>query len=788
MRLLRFVFVVGLLGALAAGIVLETPALYARSGARDVDRVRGYDVTPGAGPAFALPGGDGLLRLVTNAIVPAELGGEDSAYAILVEIAHPDGTVDTRPIHLKSHRTGARFGIDDPCFDRDGTPIADGRHVDLVLDPPAAPGTLVRVTGLGDTPSVVRAWSWQPREGAERARRRLALDTEGRRRLGEPLGVLSWDHLTDAERARWTTGHFARLSANGRPGVEHVSHDLLVRAVQPEEVDAAALPTRIASPLTWLANGPTVATISVASTPLTAPATLELRRVAVDTEVLGRWDVGPGAEAHTWSGTLPEGPQTLVLTSSAPTDIALAARLPGTAAVPPLPSADPVDVPPATITLRATPVGPGQEAVLDAELPADVRVRTVEIEVWSAAAVDPALTVTVHGARQDAVDVVRPVLAANPYDVVVDAYGAETPLRGPARVKLLLPADADEVHVAADTAAFLRFRVPFHLSDADPGPPDPLRRIGLDDAPAARSWVRPTRPTEEVAIAVKPRVEPAPPPAPPPTWLAVSLDPSGLVQRFEALERVAGELTGRLLTEVTGGLVRLRAGAGQTRARWSFEVLDDALLGTSVPFSLDGQPAGTIRAALTRGTVRLPTLAPGEHTVEAHPPPGLRLFVNLPPAASERAASYRARTVWRVSQPVRVSVRTDGRGPRALNIVVYHPSTGPRDDVSLVATVDGGAPRRREHGTYERSTPSRRAWTLPAAAHPDAAVLVDGDRASIGLPRTVIVPLGDDLLPGLHTVLIQANTSLYMRFFAVTPPGLATETPSQPWDLEGADE
>lgn len=782
MRALRALLLLLLLAGLAAGIIWQTPILFAGSGAPPVQRVRGYEADGIRDPVFALPGDDRLVRLVTNALVPAASGGEDAGYSISVEIERPNIPLEARLLYLKTHRSGPRNGTEDTCFDNDRNPIADSRHVDLELDPPAPPGTLIRVKKLGNTPTIVRAWSWQPRAGVERARRLLALDPGQRRRLGEPIGLRSWDHMTEAEKERWTSGHFSRLAATGRPDLEHHPHDFYVRDVERPETDEESVPTLVSSPLTWLTNGPAQATLTVRSTPITVPATLELRRVSDQETLLGSWQIGPGSSPILWSGDLPTGPQTLVLRSSTPTLVNLEMLIPGVSQIPQLPSSELLRTDPSTVTLRAAPVRPGQDAVLDAELPRNTEMRTVEIEVWGTEAVDPSLTLTAVGPNHRTVDRIRPVLADNNYDVAVDALGAEHSLRGPARLKLLVPADAHTVSVAVDAGALIRFRLPFHTSEEDPGPPSTLRPVGVPDGPASRSWVRAKSPQEEVEIRLKARIEPVPPPPiPPPSWMAISLDPLGLVQRFEALERLTGELTGRVLTEVNGR-VRVQAGTGKTRAHWSFEVQDSSLLGSSVPFLLDGQAGGTIRAALSRGTVRFPPLEPGVHTVEAQPPAGMRLFVNLPPALGASAPTYRARTVYRVSQPIQLTVRTDARGPRALNVVVYDRSASPRDDVQVTATVDGGSPRRRDHGVYTRATPNRRTWPLPVPTHPDAAFLVDGDRENIGLPRTLILPLGDDLVPGLHTILIQPDRGLYMRFFAVTPPDLSDNSPH--WEPE----
>ena len=46
----------------------------------------------------------------------------------------------------------------------------------------------------------------------------------------------------------------------------------------------------------------------------------------------------------------------------------------------------------------------------------------------------------------------------------------------------------------------------------------------------------------------------------------------------------------------------------------------------------------------------------------------------------------------------------------------------------------------------------------------------------------LILPLGDDLAPGNHSILLQSDQSFYMRFFAVTPPELASEPATLDWE------
>ncbi len=760
-RALRFGVLFLTLAGLAGAVVLERPALSAGAAQADARRVLTYDLSAAA-PTFPLSGGDRLLRLVTNAILPADAADADVPYTVEVAIARPGEPVETRTLALVSHRTGARNAGVDACFDRAQTPIADSRRVDIPLDPPAPPGTRVTVRTAAAVPALVRAWTLQPRANPERTDRLLALYPELRRDIGDPLGLVNWDHLTDAERNALHDEGYARLAASGRPGVDHVFHDMYVRDVPPVRTALSGPAVDLSRPTTWVVTGPAPVRLRV-SAPQGSPAThVTAWREDGTITPLGDWDIGGDAPDVDATFEFPAGQQVFAVRAADATPLQVEVDAPE-------------ELPAATLHLHAAAIGADTVAILDAEQPAGAGARTVEIEAWATTDADPKLTLQTISASGTRTDTVPLTLPANDYDSWRDEAGAIHALRGPIRVRLLVPADAREVHVGSDVAALVRFRVPFHDAPEDDPQPPTLRAVGLSTDPAQRSWVRPIRPTEEVEILVQPRLEPLPLPTPtPPTWLAASLDVLGLAERLSVLEPIRGPAIGRFLTEVAAGTpLRVHtSAAGTTHARWSYEVDDTAALGASVPLTVDGSDTATLRLATRRGTLRLPALSPGDHVLEARPPKGARMFVNLPAAAGQNAPAYRSRTVWRIgTAPVRITVNLRGAGPRGLNIVAYDPATGERPAVRWTATLDGGAPRRRTQGVYTRSTPARRTWTLPAAAHPEPAVRVDGERAAIGRPRTVSFPLGDDLTPGAHVIEIRADQPMNLRFFVVEPPG-----------------
>lgn len=775
----RLLAVLLVLGALGGFVLAEMPALRAVSGERDIERVRAYELGLGADPTFAVEGGDRMIRLVTNALVTAEAGGADVDYAIAVGIRRPGQDVEERTLYLRSHRSGPLTGEPDPCFDARGTPIADPRHVDLPFEPPAPPGTLVSVRAVGPIRSLVRAWSRQPRASAARAERLLALYPELRERIGESIGIGAWDHLRAEERAALTENQYKRLAAVGGPGDGYALHDFYARAAEAPIAEAATPPTDLSRPVTWILNGPAEVTVRVAlagADAAGADVPVHLRDRMADAGDLALFRLAAGDPEATWSGKISPGLHTLELVADGPGTWSVDVVAPGTAQVPPLGDAAPIHVGPSVSRLLVSPIGPDETVSFDAEAPSNGRYRMLEIETWGATERDPLLTLRTVARSRSTVDQLQTELAENRYDRWVDETGAVRSVRGPQRVKIVVPTDAVRVEVSASAPAFVRLRVPFHAADdAEQSDALAVRSVGIDDGPAARSWVRPLGDAPQIDLLVYGRMELVPPPPPPPTgWYAHTLTPSGFVPRFESLEKVSSPFPAKVLTEVAAGrpVVVRASDTNRASARWSYEVQDLAWLGTSVPLFLDGADAGQLVLGLSRGTYRLPPLGPGEHTVSAAPPAGVRLFVNVPPA-NPAAGAYRARTVWPVGPGgIDVPVWISKYGPKAVDVVLYDRYGTARPDVEIAMEIDRGSPRLRDQGPYTRATPPRRTYTLPAA-NPGAASarLLDGSRTEIGLPRTLYFPLGDDLDEGSHVLRIRTSRPSYARFFVLLPPG-----------------
>ena len=767
--------------AIAAGTAFELRVLWGRSAdPAALHRVTAVALNAGAEARFALPGGDELLRLVTNGLPPAALApGADLDYTLHVSVQTPDGTVVvSRDLGFRSRETlvTTAMGIQSSAVDPAGGRIADSRRLDLPLPGPQPPGTVVTLSAVGPVPALVRAWT---REERSRADQRLRSFGEAdASRASALLGVPSWDHLDEPERAALSRDRFVRLAALGRPGTDHQLQTFYTRAIDLNPAAEAVPDADATRGLVVPLQGPAALRVHLRAAAGTVK--VSLRRTGAETQELGAWTLDALGEGATWEGLLPDGLHNLEIRSDGP--VYASVEAPGTAHVPALADEAISPVEPVELRLEASPASATEPAVFDAEGPDEPLARLLDVELWGPPG-RLAVGVRLLDAKGQATELRGEVeLSASGFDVAVSEEGVASAIAGGARLRLLLPRQARTVEIRPAQDALVRFKVPLRtdldeVSDpiAEDGEGLRLAHAGQPDPAPRWSTVRALSPERAVSIRTYARVEAViPPPVPAEGAAAASLSPLSGAVRLAALEPVAPGETEHVLTEIPGDrVVRTHAPRGASRARLTYEVEDFTLLGRSVAVTLDGQPAGAFTPAMSRGTHRLPTLSPGFHTLAVDAPPGLRVYANLPPAPGDGAVASRQRTVWRFG-PGPISLEVPA-GVRAINVVIYDPSSGPRPDLVLSATIDGGAPRRREAALYTRLTPSVVRRSLPAASAPVEAHLVDGDRPSIGRARAVIIPLGDDLTPGDHRVTLRPSREITARFFSYPPSGAVFE-------------
>lgn len=753
------VFVAALLG-LGAATFSELRTLATTDTAERPQLVGAYRVDEAHSTTFPLPGGDRVLRLVTNALGEPDATGE-IAYALDVELRSPAGDVLlTRRIALTSRRSLLDPADPDsaPAFDGKGTPIADPRRFDLPLPEVTEPGAVLVIRSAG-APLLLRAWTARALTDTERAIRQLG-------QLGEDLDV---DVLPDAERLRdvereaLASWRYVRLAAAGRPGVDHAVQAFQVRAI-PERVVTTLTPTIDASHgLSVLVQGPAKVRVLGAGLGTTVHATVTLGGASI--QQVGAADVSSTDEAVLWEGVVPGGVHSVELRADGP----LRARVegPASAAVPPGPSDDLAELASNEQWLEVAAAG-ADPAVLEL-----AGARRVELEVWTASPGPVALTVS-SGGQSRGIEVVtsRDSLAA-----LMLTGQPPAPAATATTVRLTVPPGAQYLDVRSDPPAWVRFRVP--LDDGAmgaPTPPEPVRVRGVAVDEPRWTTVPAASATTTAQLLRFARVEPTEPPPPPTVGLSCRVVPAAAPERLTVLEPVGADSLVPRRTELpTDRPLRLRLDVPRSRARVRYEVEDLDRLGAEVPVMLDGAQVGVITAALSRGTLPLPPLAAGAHTLAASAPPGMRLLTDLQTAPGETATSWAARTVYQLSAGgLRVAVPISADGPRGLDVIAYHPSAGaPR--ATLRASIDGGTPRLIPLGIYETRTPSSVTRGLGPASGEGAAMRVDGVREPIGTARTVVVPFGDDLAPGVHWVEVHASEPLWVRFFvmstdAVCPP------------------
>ena len=760
------------LAVLAAGTWAELRRLGSGGPRDESTRVSACVVDGTWSASFPLPGEDSVLRLVTNAIVPAESpAGGDVDYAIHVDVTASNGSVLlSRDLGVRSRESG----VEAATTDRDGNRLTASRRVDLVLATAARPGATLKVRSDGGPTVFVRAWTRSPRTGSDQQRRLvgglltlLHEDREG--------GLLPpWDHLLPPERAALAADRFVRLAASGRPGTDHLLHALVTRPTDEEGAVEAPPALDATGGMAVTVRGPTGFQVVLTALAGAPPAQVVVRTSGASEVVVGTYTVTPSGAAVVVDASVPAGLASILITSDAPVSAVVSA--PGEAHVPPTNGTGVVL--PVESRLDAWPSGPAEPAVFDAEGAADPRSRLVDVDFWAPTAAPMTASLRTFdsaGAEFDHDGLLE--FVPNGFDITIGADGGRTAIVGPARLRLLLPPDAVRLEVRTSAPGLVRFRVPLSTDVVDAiEEVEPVHWThGSPDAPMWSS-VRAIGTTEPVEIRTQARVEPAVV-LPAPVATARVLSPHGAVTRLQALEPAAPGDPEALAEIPMGDALHVATPHGAARARVTYEIEDIAALGQTLGIAVDDVALPMVRLALTRGTVSLPSLAPGTHYVAASGPPGVRLLVDLPPAAGERAAVWRARTVWKVG-PGRVTVDVP-TGPHALDIVVYDPARGPRPDVSFTARVDAGAPRRRLEGLYTRLTPSSVTRSIPAATAVGPARLVDGDRASAGLARAVVVPLGDDLAPGIHRVGFDLDRSLIMRFFVYDGPAASSTIAQQ---------
>jgi hypothetical protein len=345
----------------------------------------------------------------------------------------------------------------------------------------------------------------------------------------------------------------------------------------------------------------------------------------------------------------------------------------------------------------------------------------------------------------------------------------------PVAVRFVVPAGGRELRIRSDAPALVTISTPLSTSTDVIAPP--YDRIALTTLVwryarfAERSWLT-MRPSNlemlgserAITVLAQTRLEPREVP-PAPESVGTSLAPTERLERQTLIERVTAEDVADVLAHWSG--------AHHTRLVPGKPITLDFSRAPDRP-SLDGQRLPTSVLASTGGKIDLPRGLTGTHKLEVETTAPVRLLVDRPPVTGG-AELYTLRTVYRVpddGQPVRIKVTKRGKDAQTVNVVLYTPNVVDAG-TTIRATIDRGAPARVEGVALAKWTIADRTVPLPVADRPASVGFTDVARGGPLRPHLLPIALGDDVLPGTHTIELRVTGGrpIWGRFFILDGGG-----------------
>lgn len=180
---------------------------------------------------------------------------------------------------------------------------------------------------------------------------------------------------------------------------------------------------------------------------------------------------------------------------------------------------------------------------------------------------------------------------------------------------------------------------------------------------------------------------------------------------------------------------------------------------------LDESEVVELPLVVSQGFVTIPDVVPGFHRLRASSScEGIELYVNQTP--SSEAIPWKLRTVHTIAfdEPVTLLVEKREREVVNLNVVVYPEPEA--SEVTLWATIDEGIRQGHVEEVSEDFTPFRRRYHLPVAL--STAFYLNRQEETPGMPQTFLIPLQNDLVPGVHRVKLGIESGarrVRARFF-----------------------
>ncbi|HGG57633.1 MAG TPA: hypothetical protein ENK31_07550 [Nannocystis exedens] len=226
----------------------------------------------------------------------------------------------------------------------------------------------------------------------------------------------------------------------------------------------------------------------------------------------------------------------------------------------------------------------------------------------------------------------------------------------------------------------------------------------------------------------------------------------------------------------------------QATLQYWLESASEASLGDEIVLRV-GETSYPLLISASRGAWSLPREISGSKSVSVETGGAkLRILIDRPEHSRPRLQLHRTRTVYRLARSLVVSVDKPSWQAVTVNAIVYGQGRKEAPEITLVSTIDGGSPGRREGVVLSSITQAERTHTLAAASRPTPARFADLEGAGLVYPRTVAITLGEDIPPGTHRVALKVEQGppLWVRFFVFDQKAPTTER-STSWSGRSAE-
>jgi hypothetical protein len=285
--------------------------------------------------------------------------------------------------------------------------------------------------------------------------------------------------------------------------------------------------------------------------------------------------------------------------------------------------------------------------------------------------------------------------------------------------------------------------------------PEPAHRRYFGVRPLKDETLRRENRIDRIVLA--PRLEAIPPPV---RVAARSISPRGGPPRLEMLvpDRSQAVIPTQVWALLPGQDSPIESPGGTVGVVYSVASTES---GATLSVRLDDHVVSEGPLIAARGQLAV-AAPPGRHRLRIEAPRTARLFVTRPIVG---APVYRRVGIYEVPPDRPLSfVPSKGEGRHVVGFVLY--GRGATDGARVTVQVDRGRRSRAGMSSRDRTALFR---TAPLETEPlRDAVLLNTDVAPTWQSRPIFVPLGDDLAPGIHVVVLSiagARGAIHVRAF-----------------------